>query len=287
MLTVSRIWKARLDRMIRLNKYYVPAVIAAVSLIVVGASTGCDSGPVTPRVTSQTSEVTLAPGAEVSIGGDNVKFTVRRSNSDVLKITAVLTDAAHVQYFVLPRSEPPVNDLDINATLKLGAAPDAGADLTIEIPDGINFRINVSNGDIDVEGISVIESNLVTTSGDVSLRSSKGSFTLNSENGDLVMTGSEGTFWTGTSNGQITFDGTITNAAQSRFVNSNGSVDLKLRGQPDLTMAVRTANGSFEVPDAEYVREDRGFTYLRYGLGVGFMEIDIKIGNAKIALAAE
>ncbi len=249
------------------------------------AALGCNSGPAASGAITYQSTTQLAEGAEVTLLAENATVTVRRSESDQLKIDTTLSDASGVQYFVLPESEAPVTKIVINATLRPDASPSTRSEITLHIPDGMFLRIDDQNGSLDVEGVKIVESNLITTEAAVKLRTSTGNFTLNTTNADLEILGSEGTFWTQTTNGQIKFDGTITNDRQSRFVNKNGNVDILLQGEPDLSMAVKAVGGQFSVPDGEYVREDRGFTYLRYGVGTGFIEFDVQNGNVNINLA--
>ena len=246
---------------------------------------GCGDGGTAAREQVQTVAYAyrLAPGATVSVRASNSAVTVRRSDSDSLNVTATLRNPSRIRFFVLPTGTEPVREILVSALLIDDKKGDASSGLALLVPDGVTLKINSTNGPLDVEGATLVDVNLVTTDAAVSVRSSRGDFTMNTTNGKLDVMGSAGTFWTQTTNGAIEFAGTIRSTRSNRFKTTSGDITVRLSGDPDLLMTVKAENGTVQADDATPVSEVDKVLTARYGEGAGKLDVETVNGNVRIS----
>ena len=109
--------------------------------------------------------------------------------------------------------------------------------------------------------------------GAVKARSRTGSITLEKVDGGVSVRGATGS---------IRFDGTLS-TGDNWFKTSTGSIELVLRGEPDLAVEASTSLGritcSPELTDARY---ERGAYMGRLGAGTGRLIAETKTGSIRI-----
>jgi DUF4097 and DUF4098 domain-containing protein YvlB len=197
----------------------------------------------------------------------------------------VLHNPSLLQFYVLPKTADPINEILVSALYAPGKTGDARSEITLEIPDGVVLRVNTTDGPIDAESVKVKEANLVTTNGPVTVRSSRGYFTANTTNGLLKIVDSEGGFWAQTTNAAVEFDGVINSPQSNRFKAVNGDVTARLRGSPDLRLTLRSTNGTAVAEGSTLISESDSVVSARYGAGAGALEAETTNGNIRISLA--
>jgi DUF4097 and DUF4098 domain-containing protein YvlB len=256
--------------------------LLATVIVAIALAAAC-SGEAAAEDVVHSDEFALATGARIAVSGENTSVKVTRAEGDLFKISAVIKGADGVSFYVLPKSEAPIRDLFVNSRLKPGSGSGSSVQITIEAPDGSDLLIDTTNGALELEGVNINESNLVTTNGPVTVRSSQGNFTANTTNGALTITGSSGTWWTQTTNAELLFEGAVGTDRVNRFKNTGGSVSVRLAGTPDLTFNIRAQGGSVSTPGADSVRDSQGLTVARYGDGAGTVEVEVAGGNVNIS----
>jgi hypothetical protein len=261
------------------------ATLVILLAVLGAAATGCGGGDGSVPDESRTVEYALAPGATITVQAHNGRLTVRRSADEKFRVRATLHNPRRVQFYVLPKSSEPIQEVLVSARLVEGPGGDAGSELAIEVPDGSTFRTDTTNGFIDAEGLTVKEANLIATNGPLRLRSSKGNFTASTTEGAVAISGSEGTFWTQTTNASIEFDGTIRTHSPSRFKTTNGDVTVRLAGSPDVRMTLRSGNGVVSADGATTISDVNRVLTARYGDGAGSLEMETMNGNVRVSLA--
>ncbi len=261
-------------------------IIAATTLTsFVALAAACGGGSTALPDETKTSEYTLEPGAIITVRTGNADITVRPSHTNVFKVKSTLHNPLLYQFYILPAGSPPNREILISAQLVPDQKGDASAEFMLEIPDGVTLRLDGTDGTIDAEGLNVVDGNLVTTNGAVTLKSSTGDFTANTTNGALTITGSEGTFWTQTSNASINFDGVISGRSVNRFKTTSGDVNVRLGGTPDLRVTLKTGNGTATADGSTPISEAGGTVMVRYGQGIGQLETETTKGNIHISIA--
>ena len=143
--------------------------------------------------------------------------------------------------------------------------------------------LRTSNGRImvdDVKGsIEAQTSNsrieAVRVSGDVALHTSNGRITI--EKG-------KGTFNAVTDNGSIEFDGEFASGGDNKLKTSNGSVTVRLRGEPSLKLEASTTNGSVRCSRPLAEQGLSGKNHLAGTIGSGDASLTLRTTNGSISV---
>lgn len=259
-------------------------VAGAISVALMAMAAACGGSPAAPSEVVHTTEHTLAQGAKVSVRADNASVTIRRSEAAKTKVTATIRNPEKVKFFILPQGTEPSAELRISATIdSVPNAGNAGSDIVVEVTDGAALTLETSNGAIAISGVNLGEVNVVTSNGPIDIQSSRGDFALTTSNGPLTVSASEGTFWTQTSNGAINFEGEVLPTRANRFKTSNGAVDVRLAGEPDLTFTINAGDDEVKTSGATSVREVSKVHTARYGEGKG--AVGIETSNGKVSIS--
>ncbi len=176
-----------------------------------------------------------------------------------------------------------------------------GANIRVSLPQKVNLDVRTSNGRAylrRIEGAGTarasngrIEADTIT--GNFEMRTSNsritatrldGDFRLETSNGRIEALDGRGTFDLETSNGRIRFSGEVFPSDASRFVTSNGSIDVALRGEPSLRLSASTSHGSITCDREVKVRGERKRRQLEGIIGEGEGALTLKTTNGSIAI---
>ena len=176
-----------------------------------------------------------------------------------------------------------------------------GANIRVSLPRKANLDVQTSNGRASlsrIEGKGTarasngrIEADALT--GNFEMRTSNsrinatrldGDFRLETSNGRVEALDGRGTFDAKTSNGRIRFSGEIFPREASRFVTSNGSIDVTLRGEPSLRLSASTSNGSITCGREVEIQGERKKRRIEGVIGEGEGELTVKTSNGSITI---
>lgn len=153
--------------------------------------------------------------------------------------------------------------------------------ILISVPAESDLELETRAGDVAVAGVNgtiVAES----SAGRVNLRECKGTVKARTRAGSVDLENVDGIVSARSSAGSIKFSGVLSKG-ESWFRTSVGSVDLSLKGQPDLTVEASTSLGSItcipELADA-YHRHNQ-YTG-RIGAGTGRLIAETRTGSITI-----
>jgi DUF4097 and DUF4098 domain-containing protein YvlB len=160
-----------------------------------------------------------------------------------------------------------------------GAGP--RVDIFVSVPAGSDLDLETRAGRIAVAGVKgtiVAES----SAGAVDIRDCGGTVKAGSRAGSVSFENVDGMVSARSSAGSIKFSGVLSKG-ESWFRTSLGSIDITLRGQPDLTVEASTSLRSIrcipELTDAHYKRNQ--YTG-RIGAGTGRLIAETKTGSITI-----
>jgi len=155
------------------------------------------------------------------------------------------------------------------------------ANILLSVPAESDLDIENRAGDIvvsDVKGTIAAES----SAGVINIRGCKGTVKARTRAGSVNFENVDGTITARSSAGSIKFSGDLSNG-ESWFRTSIGSIDISLKGQPDLTVEASTTIGNIrcipELADAHYRRNQ--YTG-RIGAGKGRLIAETKTGSITI-----
>jgi hypothetical protein len=155
------------------------------------------------------------------------------------------------------------------------------ADIFISVPAESDLDVETRVGDIsvtDVEGTIGAES----SAGTVRIHECKGNVRARTRAGFVGIEDVDGTVSARSSAGSIKFSGVLSKG-ENWFRTSVGSIDLSLRGQPDLTLEASTRLGSIRcIPElADAYHRYNQYTG-RVGAGTGRLIVETKTGSIAI-----
>jgi hypothetical protein len=165
------------------------------------------------------------------------------------------------------------------------------ADLTIHTSNGrITVRkirgtvyLRTSNGQIKLDDVNgKIDSQ--TTNGRIEVAKVSGDVDLRTSNDRITIEEASGTFSAVASNGSIHFDGEFATGSENRLKTSNGSVKLKLRGEPSLIVDASTTNGTVNCSLPLAVQGLSGRKHLTGTIGSGDASVTLKTTNGSISV---
>jgi DUF4097 and DUF4098 domain-containing protein YvlB len=155
----------------------------------------------------------------------------------------------------------------------------------------VNILVSVpAESDLDLEtragrmAVAGVKGTIVAESsaGTVEVQDCKGVVEARSRAGSVSFENVDGAISARSSAGSIRFSGVLSKG-ESWFRTSVGSIDISLRGQPDLTVEASTSLGSIkcipELTDAHYARNQ--YTG-RIGAGTGRLIVETKTGSVTI-----
>jgi len=229
------------------------AAAAAVSLLLLAAA-GC-TGPTETRDDS----FTVGENVSLIVTTMNGSIDIQTGDDGEVRVQATLEYPSKVEYELIQDGD--TITVEVRKTGKFvlfGGGP--GVDITITTPANTDLELRTSNGRIEVRGtegsafLKTSNGRLVltdvtgtfdarTSNGRIEVDTMDGTARLRTSNGSVSISGLTGSVDAETSNGSISFDGELTAGGDNRLVTSNGSIQVKLRGTPSVSLDASTSNG--------------------------------------------
>ena len=254
-------------------------LIACVAVLAVSATCITAGGPTEVRE----AQFRVVPGALVSAEADNATFIVRTGLPGFVTVSATLHNASYVDYYVSPSVHvSPAPDVMISAHVPSHAATRANSTIALWVPADARLQIRTTRGTIEIDGALAGGSQLITSDGDIVVRSVRGDWRAETTNGDVRLEDVEGTFWVKTTNGSIRFSGALSDTATSRMETTNGNINVMLRGEPHLTVEASNKNGPIGAEGLTVAEEGERLLVGTYGSGGGRLELAASLGSIDI-----
>ena len=173
------------------------------------------------------------------------------------------------------------------------------SDIAVLVPKEADLQVEASLDQVSVEGIKgevsvdtrVAKINVTNVEGKVDARARTGSIdivnvngtaTVENKTGSVTLENTNGTISVRNMMGPITYSGSLS-TAENWFTTRMGSIDLKLTGNPDLTIEAYTRLGSVTPsPDIADWHYERGRHVGHIGSGTGKLIIETRTGSINI-----
>jgi len=155
------------------------------------------------------------------------------------------------------------------------------ADVVVSVPVESDVDVECRAGHVEVVGVN---GNIVAESsaGAVNIRKCEGTVKARSRAGSVILEDVDGTVSARSSAGSVKFSGVLSKG-ESWFRTSVGSIDISLKGEPDLRVEASTTLGDVscvpELADAYYRRNQCSG---RIGAGTGRLIAETKTGSITI-----
>ena len=225
----------------------------------------------------------VAPGALISANANNATFIVRRGLPGLVTVSATLRNARYVDYYVSPSVHmTPAPDVMISAHVPSYGSTRANSTISIWVPADARLRIHTTRGTIDVEGPFTGGGELITSDGDIVVRSVRGHWRAETSNGDVSLEDVQGTLNAKTTNGSITFSGEMSSTGTSRLETTNGNIDVLLAGEPDLTIEASSKGGPIAAERLNVHEQGERLLVGTYGAGAGRLELAAAFGSIQV-----
>ena len=180
----------------------------------------------------------------------------------------------------------------------------AGANISITAPADSTIDLATSNGRIEIKDIHG-SGPVHTSNGRIVLDNVRGEHEVHTSNGRIVIDGMEGdadvkttngsidikrmrgAVKAASSNGSISFEGELPEGSVSRLETSNGSVKMRLQGEPDARVTARTSNGRVNANLPLQSVSTQGRSHIEGVAGNGNGELVIRTTNGSINIEAD
>jgi len=156
------------------------------------------------------------------------------------------------------------------------------ANILVSVPKEADLNLENRIGGIALSGVKGdLEANSAT--GRVSVQDCEGTVKARTRTGSVNLENVNGTVSVRNSTGSITYSGVLSKG-ENWFKTSTGSIELALRGKPDLTVEASTRLGRITCsPELAEARYERGLYIGRIGAGTGKLIAETKTGNIRIS----
>lgn len=258
---------------------FARALVACIMVLTVAATCVTAGGP----TRTLESQFAVVPGALVSADADNATFIVREGPPGTVAVSATLYNASYVDYYAWETvAVAPAPGVNISAHVPDYAATKANSTITLTLPPDVRLQITSTHGSIEVDGALIGGGELVTTEGNIVLKSTRGRYTARTTNSEIRLSDVTGTYNVATTNGSINFTGQLSSDGASRFETTNGNIEVNLKGDPDLAVEAVARNGPILVEGLrDEVRSENRVTGV-YGTGTGRLELAATLGSIEV-----
>lgn len=231
----------------------------------------------------------------------NGRISLKAGGGNEIRVIARLKNTSRLDYRAVQDGDTVSVHIDKTEGFSLfGRSP--GADLEITAPARTTVDLVTSNGRIDVKEIHgsgpihtsngriVLEKvkgdhEVATSNGSIRVDGMEGGGDFKSTNGSIGLNRVAGKISAFTSNGSIAFDGELPNDATSRFETSNGSVAVKLRGQPSVKIDAQTSHGQVKCELPVTSTATAGRSHFTGTIGNGDAELSIRTSNGSVNIS--
>ena len=243
----------------------------------------------------------VGPSPKLIVRGFNGRVRVEVGVDGLIQMNARVKRASRVIFDAVQEGDT----VTIEAKSKggglnlFGGSP--GAEILVTAPAATTIDLTSSNGHIELRGIEG-SGPIKTSNGRIHLENVKGRHEIRTSNGRVEVNGMEGdaevrttngsiklinvrgAFQASTSNGSIALEGELEHGTVCRLESSNGSVIVKLVGQPSLRIDARTSNGRVrsELQASKVTSEDKNHLVATIGEGEG--ELFIRTTNGSVLI---
>jgi hypothetical protein len=155
------------------------------------------------------------------------------------------------------------------------------ADISLSVPRGCDLDLENRLDKVSVTGVQgVMVVNSAVASIDVT--NCGGNLKVRTKTGSISLDNVDGTVFAETATGQVKFSGALS-AGENWFRTSIGSIEISLKGEPDLTLDVHSGIGQVTctLPLVETRSQERRL-YGRLGAGTGRLRAETGTGNIRI-----
>lgn len=155
------------------------------------------------------------------------------------------------------------------------------ANILVSAPKEADLNLETRIGGIAVSGVKgTLEAD--SSTGRVRMQDCEGTVKARTRTGSINLENVNGTVSARGATGSIGFSGALSKG-ESWFRTSTGSIELALRGKPDLTVEASTRLGRISCsPELAEARYERGRYTGRIGAGTGRLIAETKTGNIRI-----
>ena len=264
-------------------------------------ASGDNDGPEEKPPSTREEAFTVGESPKLIVRGFNGRVRVEAGADGVIQMNAKIKRASRVIFEAAQEGDT----VTIEAKRKSGGMDlfgrSPGAEITVMTPAATSVDLTTSNGSIELRGIEgsgpVKTSNgrillenvkgrhdMRTSNGRVEVNGMEGDGEVRNTNGSIKLTNVRGAFQASTSNGSIALEGELEHGTVCRLESSNGSVIVKLVGQPSLRIDARTSNGRVrsELQASKVTSEDKNHLVATIGEGEG--ELFIRTTNGSVLI---
>ncbi len=244
---------------------------------------------------------TVGQSPKLIVRGFNGRVRVEAGVDGVIQMKARIKRASRVIFEAVQGDDT----VTIEAKRKSGGLDlfgrSPGAEITVTAPAATSIDLTTSNGPIELRGIEG-SGPVKTSNGRIKLENVKGRHDMRTSNGSVEVNGMEGdgevrntngsiklinvrgAFQASTTNGSIALDGELAQGAACRLESSNGSVKVKLAGEPSLRIDARTSNGRVrsELQASKVTSQDKNHLVATIGEGEG--ELFVRTTNGSVLI---
>lgn len=244
---------------------------------------------------------TVGQSPNLIIRGFNGRVRVEAGADGVIQMKARLKRASRVIFEAVQEGDT----VTIEAKRKGGGLDLFGrspaAEIAVTAPAATSIDLTTSNGSIELRGIEgsgpVKTSNgriylenvkgrhdMRTSNGRVEVNGMEGDGEVRTTNGSIKLINVRGAFQASTTNGSIALEGELARGTPCRLESSNGSVLVKLAGEPSLRIDACTSNGRVrsELPVSNVTSQDKNQLVATVGDGDG--ELFIRTTNGSVLI---
>ncbi|ABN56175.1 MULTISPECIES: DUF4097 family beta strand repeat-containing protein [Methanoculleus] len=260
----------------------VYAVLALAVLATVIA--GCTGVPGVEETEQFDRTVAVEPESGIVVINHNGNVAVNVREGEDVGITAVKRSVYGRGELEKVRIEVTEGDPLRVETVHTTFDPRVSVDYTISLPPTVVLqRIESSNGGIELSGVRLEETELLTSNGRIEIRGAEGYVTATTSNAGITVEDCGGIAGLATSNGEVTAElsavrGDVTVSS------SNAGITLRFAEDLDARVVATTSNGGITVHDLMLRLEESTGTSVSGTLGNGGPTVTVKTSNAGIDL---
>ena len=221
----------------------------------------------------------------IVVEGKHGRIIVNPGADGMVRVLADLRKPSDMEYQAIQEGDT----ISVNAREKengpsffsFGRSP--GADIEITAPSNARVEVRTRNGEVQLYGMHRSGS-VRTSNGDIVMDDVVGEFDVSTSNGAVNIKQARGTFDVISSNGRIEFDGEFTPGGRNHFTTSNGSVEITLRGAPNVKLDASSGNGSVSNKLPFLLSSPGDKHHVAGTIGAGDAELFVRTSNGSIKI---